>query len=178
MDDPQSVTVSFWLFINSDWGKLTDNSVIFKKKKQKHFELCDMVCYSPGSRHPKMGALCSWRNGHNQTQYSGRLQHLYRAQLVPCGLKCVTKISSTSSSSLKHWSKAGRSHALMFFMPNSDTCIQIWQHKLRLFKPGNIFQILLFLWAHTICSLIFLFLVEGSGNQCALLLLQHICFEV
>lgn len=128
MDDPQSVTVSFWLFINSDWSKLTDNSVIFKK----HFELCDMVCYSPGSRHPKVGALCSWRNGHNQTQYSGRLQHLHRAQLVPCGLKCVTKISSTTSSSLKHWSKAGRSHAFMFFMPNSDTCIQIWQHKLTL----------------------------------------------
>lgn len=60
------------------------------------YELCDMLHYLL-----EVAIMWSWRDGHGQQQYSGRLQHLKEAQLVLRGPKCA-----------KNWSPIPLHHQL------------------------------------------------------------------
>ncbi len=49
--------------------------------------------------------------------------------------------TTTTTTSLNRWDKAGWIHALMFCTPNSDPTIWTLQQKSRLIRPGNVFSI-------------------------------------
>ncbi len=49
--------------------------------------------------------------------------------------------TTTTSTSLNHWDKAGWIHAFVFVTPNSDPTIWMSQQKLRLIRTGNVFPI-------------------------------------
>ncbi len=166
-----------------DWDLVTVEGIWVKwthchvqETSLRWFELCDMVHYPAGISHQKIGTLYSWRDGHSQQQYAGKLWRLNDAQLLLSVQSVPRKnISHTIMPPPPSWTVETRQDGSMpscslyqiLTLP-SECCY--WNRDSSdqaTFFQSSIFQ---FWWACANCSLCFLFLADRSGTRWSLLL--------